>query len=336
MTVLPTSFPREIGHAITPRLAVVVPARNRRESLPRTLASVLGSLRMDIELVVIDDGSADGIDSYLASLDDVRLKWRRVPVPAGANKARNEGAALSTAPLIAFLDSDDAFRPGRLDRLISFFDENPDIDCSIDGFSDISDSGERVHLLPRMTPDSEKLRQLLLCHCIPLTNSTVTVRRTAFDAIGGYDPDLRRHQDRELLLRLARRHRIAFGTATDVLKYRSTNSISRNHAGYIKGLDDFVGRCPDYLSIGYRSILSYLTVRGTLKAVAQGHFGVALAELKAWRQANHLPGGLHVLPGYFIGRRKRHLLEQTLGQLPQALDQLPQALDQLPATTSAE
>jgi hypothetical protein len=42
-----------------------------------------------------------------------------------------------------------------------------------------------------------------------------------------------------------------------------------------------------------------------------------------------------VLPGYFMGRRKRHLLEQALDQ-PQARDQLPQALDQLPATTSAE
>ncbi|TPI28846.1 hypothetical protein FJW08_19150 [Mesorhizobium sp. B3-2-1] len=51
-------------------------------------------------------------------------------------------------------------------------------------------------------------------------------------------------------------------------------------------------------------------------------FGVALAELRAWRKANNLPGGLHVLPGYFMGRRERHLLEQ--------------ALDQLPATTSAE
>lgn len=322
MTVLPTNLAMEAGLVATPRLAVVVPARNRRESLPRTLASVLCTARTDIELVVVDDGSTDSTESYLASLDDVRLKWRRIPVAAGANQARNQGAALSSAPLIAFLDSDDAFRPGRVDRLITFFDENPDIACTIDGFSDISDRGERIHRLPRLTPDSETLRQLLLCHCIPLTNSTVTVRRAAFDAVGGYDPDLRRHQDRELLLRLARQHRIAFGTATDVLKYRSANSISRTHAGYIKGLDDFVGRCPDYRSSGYGSILSYLTVRGALKAAMQGHFSIVLAELQAWRKADNLPGGLHVLPGYFRGRRKRHQLEQ--------------ALDQLPATTSAE
>lgn len=323
MTVLTKTLPEQANVLDTPRLAVVVPARNRRESLPRTLASIFCASRTDIEVVVIDDGSADGTESFLASFDDPRLKWRRLPMPAGANMARNEGAALSHAPLIAFLDSDDAFRPGRIDRLITFFEENPEIACTIDGFSDISPSGERVHRLPRIAPDGEALRQLLLCHCIPLTNSTVTVRRAAFEAVGGYDPDLRRHQDRELLLRLALHHRIAFGTATDVLKYRSANSISRTHAGYIKGLDDFVSRCPDYRSAGYGSILSYLTVRGALKAVAQGHFGVALDELKAWRRADNLPGGLHVLPGYFMGRRKRRLLAR-------------QSLDQLPATTSAE
>ncbi|TPM41880.1 glycosyltransferase family A protein [Mesorhizobium sp. B2-3-4] len=322
MTMASKTLQAETDVVAMPRLAVVIPSRNRRESLPRALASILCSRRTDIELAVIDDGSNDGTDSYLASLDDARLKWRRLPVPAGANQARNEGAALSSAPLIAFLDSDDAFLPGRLDRLIAFFDENPEIACSIDGFSDISGNGERIHRLPLVTPDGEKLRQLLLCHCVPLTNSTLTVRRAAFDAVGGYDANLRRHQDRELLLRLARQHRIAFGSATDVHKYRSTNSISRTHSGYIKGLDDFVGRCPDYRSAGYGSILSYLTVRGTLKAVAQGHFGVALAELRAWRKADNLPGGFHVLPGYFVGRRERHLLEQ--------------ALDQPPATTSAE
>ena len=305
----------QIAGVALPRLAVVVPARNRRDSLPRTLASVLCSQRADIELVVIDDGSTDGTESYLASVDDPRLAWRRLPLPAGANRARNEGAALSRAPLIAFLDSDDAFLPDRIDRLTGFFDENPGIDCTIDGFRDISASTERVHRLPATTPDPEKLRQLLLCHCIPLTNSTLTIRRSAFAGIGGYDPELRRHQDRELLLRLVRQHRIAFGAATDVLKYRSGNSISRTHSGYISGLDDLVARCPDYHSTGYGSILSYLTLRGALKAAAQGHFRVALDEVKAWRKARNLPGGFHVLPGYFLGRRKRRLLERGLGQV---------------------
>ncbi|WP_421913121.1 glycosyltransferase family 2 protein [Mesorhizobium sp.] len=315
MTVSPTSLPIERDSLVAPRLAVVVPARNRRESLPRTLASVLSDPRLDIELAVVDDGSDDGTADYLASLSDPRLIWRRLPVRAGANRARNEGAALTTAPLIAFLDSDDAFGPDRMSRLIAHFDAHPDIACTIDGFSDVSNGRERLHELPLFTPDGETLRQLLLSHCIPLTNSTVTVRRGAFAAIGGYDPDLMRHQDREFLARLGKDHRIVFGGATDVLKYRTVNSISHDHAGYIEGLDNLVARCPDYRAADYGPILSYLTIRGIMKALAQGRFGIALAELEAWRSAANLPRGLHVLSGYVSGRRQRRRLTQDFAQV---------------------
>lgn len=314
MTVLPNSFPAAQGAVVTPRLAVVIPARNRRGSLPRTLASVLSDPRPDIELVVVDDGSEDDTEAYLASLADPRLAWRRLPVPSGANRARNEGAALTSAPLIAFLDSDDAFCPGRIERLIAFFDANPDVACTIDGFMDVADRRQRLHRLPDPTPDAERLRRLLLCHCVPLTNSTVTVRRSAFASIGGYDDGLYRHQDREFLVRLGRQHRIAFGKAVDVLKYREANSMSRSHAGYIAGLSDFVARCEDYQTQDYATILSYLTLRGVLKALAQGSFGVALAEIMAWRRASNLPGGFGVVTGYFAGRRQRRQLEQSLAQ----------------------
>lgn len=310
------SFPLAAGLAgnVEPRLAVVVPARDRRDTLPRALASVLADPRPDIEVAVIDDGSTDGTDAYLASVRDPRLRWRRVETPAGANSGRNLGVVLTRAPLIAFLDSDDVFMAGRLERLIAFFDRNPQVACTIDGFIDIQPGGARLHALPDITPDAEQLRRLLLSHSIPLTNSTLTVRRTAFKGVCGYAPDLMRHQDREFLLRLAARHRIVFGSATDVLKYRSGNSISRAHFGYIEGLDDFVARCPDYRTESYRRILGYLTVRGILKAAAQGRLDVALTELLAWRRAVNLPPGLRAMPDYFAGRRQRRRLARDINQ----------------------
>lgn len=313
-----------------PLLSVVVPAKDRRNCLPRTIASVLSDPRPDIELVVIDDGSVDDTPAYLASLEDPRLVWRRFPTPSGANRARNEGAALAEAPLIAFLDSDDAFSPGRLGRLIDFFGANPDIACTIDGFDDVSHGGHRLHRLPQPTPNPERLIELLLCHCVPLTNSTVTVRRTVFEAVGGYDPRLKRHQDREFLVRLGRQQRIVFGKATDVSKYREPNSISHAHAGYIEGLDDFVGCCPEYGAESYRPILSYLTLRGILKAAAQGRLGVMVKEMRAWRRARNLPPASGILSGYFDGRRQRRELERGLAERAEA------RAVQAAATTSAE
>ncbi len=328
MTIMPAN-PLQARKA-TPRLSIVVPARDRLNCIPRTIASVLSDPRPDIELVVIDDGSVDGTPAYLASIDDPRLAWRHFPTPCGANRARNEGAALAGAPLIAFLDSDDAFSPGRIGRLIDFFDANPEIVCTIDGFDDVSHGGHRPHRLPQPSPGAERLIELLLCHCVPLTNSTVTVRRAAFEACGGYDPDLKRHQDREFLVRLGRRERIVFGKATDVLKHREPNSISHAHAGYIDGLDDFVARCPEYQAERYRSILSYLTLRGILKAAAQGRPGVMVNEMRAWRRARNLPTASGILSGYFEGRRQRRELERTVGE---PISSLPA---QAAATTSAE
>jgi len=329
MTAVPSKLAQTRGCRPMPRLAIVVPAKDRRNCLPRTLGSVLSDSRPDFELVVVDDGSVDGTEAYLASVEDPRLVWRRFPTSLGANRARNEGAALSSAPLIAFLDSDDAFCPGRIERLIDFFDANPEVDCSIDGFDDVSHDGHRLHRLPQPTPSPERLIQLLLCHCVPLTNSTVTVRRAAFESAGGYDPGLKRHQDREFLVRLGRRHRIAFGKATDVLKYREPNSISHAHAGYIEGLDDFVARCPEYQADSYRPILSYLTLRGILKAVAQGRLGVVSKEMSAWRGAANLPAAPGILAGYFHGRRQRRDLER-------ALTEPTGTFAQAAATTSAE
>jgi glycosyltransferase involved in cell wall biosynthesis len=313
-----------------PALSVVVPAKDRANCLPRTVASVLSDPRPDIQLVVVDDGSVDDTPAYLASLTDPRLVWLRFPTPSGANQARNEGAALADAPLIAFLDSDDAFSPGRLGRLIDFFDSNPDVACTVDGFVDVSHSGHRVHRLPQPTPDAERLIELLLCHCVPLTNSTVTVRRAAFEAVGGYDPRLKRHQDREFLVRLGRQRKVAFGKATDVSKYREPNSISHAHAGYIEGLDDFVGCCPEYAAERYRSILSYLTLRGILKAAAQGRLGTLVKEMLAWRRAPSLPAASGILAGYFEGRRQRRELERGL------VGRIEARTVQAAATTSAE
>ena len=90
--------------------------------------------------------------------------------------------------------------------------------------------------------------------------------------------------------------------------------IGQAHAGYIEGLDDFVARCPDYRTNDYAAILSYLTLRGVLKALAQGSPGVALAEIRAWRKASNLPGGFGVVSGYFAGRWQRRELEQSLVQ----------------------
>lgn len=289
-------------------LSVIVPTHNRATTLPRAIQSVLQNRRNDIELVVVDDRSTDDTSACLAKEVDHRLQTARIADVGGANRARNLGAALARGTLLAFLDSDDIFEPGRVDRLIDLFLARPDLDCTMDGFISLSWRRRSIHRLPP-TPNPRRIRDMLLAHALPLTNSTVTVRKAAFMSVGGYNEALRRHQDRDLLLRLAAKHTLEFGSSMDVTKFRAANSISHPFDGYIDGLDDFVGCHNDYLQPGFAHVLRYLAARGIVKAVLQGRFVSAARELRKWSAAQHLPRGIwHAFACYRAGRHARRKL----------------------------
>lgn len=283
----------------------MIPTRDRAATVVQAVASVLATRRSDIHVIVVDDGSCDDTPARLAEISDPRLTVRKV-APGGPNRARNIGAAASAAPLIAFLNSDDAFAPGRVERLIAFFATHPRVDCLIDGFVDISPSRMRVHRMPRSTPPAADIRRLLLAHQLPLSNSAITVRREAWEAVRGHDEGLLLHDDRDFLLRLAVCRELCFGQATDLIKRRGPHSISHRAAGYIAGLDALVARYPDYYRREYADVFRYLIVRGIMTSLSRGHFLSAFREFRELRASRHLPRDfLYSASRYWSGRRQR-------------------------------
>jgi glycosyltransferase involved in cell wall biosynthesis len=266
----------------------------------------LANGRQDLEVVVVDDGSTDETAAKFVAPKDPRLRFHRIQSSGNANRARNVGARLSQGSLIAFLDSDDTFGPSRVDRLIDFFGQRPEVDCLIDGFIERSRRETRTHRMPSGEPGGPVVRHLLMAHLIPLTNSAIAVRRPAFEAVGGYDEGMPRHQDRELLLRLSRHHSIWLGDGIDVDKHRLTKSLSHDHNGYIAGMDALAARCPDYWLPENRDIFRYLIVRGIVKSVANGRWVAAVRELSQWTKAKHLPKDyLSCFCAYRAGKGKR-------------------------------
>ena len=290
-----------------PALSVVIPTRNRSAEVSRAVSSVLQSPRSDIEVIVVDDGSNDNTSARLSQFCDDRLRYQSLVSTGNANRARNIGARVARSPLIAFLDSDDVFSPERIDRLIDYFSRRKEIDCLIDGYVEFSRGKAFVHRMPRPFPDQAALRYALIAHLIPLTNSAITVRRAAFDAVGGYDESMPRHQDREFLLRLVERHAIDLGQAVDVEKHRSIKSISHEFDGYIDGLNALARRVPDLSLPENQNLFSYLIVRGIIKAAITGHWDAAIREVRSLKRAEMLPKGfLRNLSAYRAGRRQRH------------------------------
>jgi glycosyltransferase involved in cell wall biosynthesis len=301
---------------MAPILTVVVPTFNRAGTIMRAVDSVLATPRRDISLVVVDDASTDETSALLTVIDDRRLSYLRMETRENANKARNRGAFQSEAPLLAFLDSDDEFLPGRLERLIAFFDDHPDIDCVIDGFV-VSHAGrERTHAPPLQVADAAALEELLVAHALPITCSTIALRRPVFCEIGGYDERLLRHQDRDILLRLAKRHKIVLGTGDDVRKHQSADSFSRRAAGYIDGLDALVARHPVFRAPEHAHVLGYLIARAAIRELAAWRFASFYRCFRALHRAKNLPFGL--TRSLLLYRRGRGLRKQAERKLAQA------------------
>src|SRR3954452_6386677 len=94
------------------RVSVVIPTYNRASLLPRAVDSALIQLGPEDELIVVDDGSTDGTEAALVPWRG-RIHYLRLP-HGGAGRARNAGWAVASGDLVAFLDSDDEWLPGKL------------------------------------------------------------------------------------------------------------------------------------------------------------------------------------------------------------------------------
>jgi glycosyltransferase involved in cell wall biosynthesis len=95
----------------------VIPTRNRRNDLERTLRSVQSQTLTDWEVVVVDDASTDDTAEFLGNLADPRVRVERLAEPSERSVARNRGLELATSPTVLFLDDDDALRPSALEVL---------------------------------------------------------------------------------------------------------------------------------------------------------------------------------------------------------------------------
>jgi glycosyltransferase involved in cell wall biosynthesis len=108
-----------------PRVSVVIPVRNGKDYLQEALDSVLQQSFTDLELLLIDDGSTDDdYDRY--ALQDERIRVIHL-TGTGVSRARNAGMAQSRGELIAFLDADDVWFPGKLQAQVRYFDAHPDV-----------------------------------------------------------------------------------------------------------------------------------------------------------------------------------------------------------------
>jgi glycosyltransferase involved in cell wall biosynthesis len=191
-----------------PELSVVIPTYNRRKMVLAAIASVIAQCAANFELIVVDDGSTDGTGRELERTavaanaeHPERIAMQIVRTGnRGVAAARNTGVALASAPLIAFLDSDDLWLPSKLERQLAFMRAHPQ--CLISQTEEIwIRGGRRVNagLRHRKRAGDIFLDSLRTCLISP---SAVIMSAALFRDAGGFDERMAAAEDYDLWLRI--------------------------------------------------------------------------------------------------------------------------------------
>jgi glycosyltransferase involved in cell wall biosynthesis len=218
---------------VNPAVSVIIPTYQRRHYVSRAVDSVLRQTFTNFEVIVIDDGSSDGTADALARYGDrIRYSWQP---NRGLSAARNAGIDLARGAIVAFLDSDDRFRPDHLAVVTEAFAQHPE--------AVLVSTCPRSHVAGR-----QKARDARLVDALPLSLldhvaglvDCIAVRREDLVAVGGFNEELRVAQDVELWLRLAARGPFSFVQRRTVVRQYTRGSLEERggeRGDYLHDLD---------------------------------------------------------------------------------------------------
>ena len=177
-------------------VSVVIAVRDRHRQLPEAVDSVLTQAGVDVEVVVVNDGSTDGTaevaDGIAARFDAVQVVHQ---ANAGPSAARNAGVGVSSGHWLTFLDSDDLMMTGRLAAQIQ--------ELRRVGPNSVVMGEESIEIADGVVPPPSITAQLAQPRPRWYTMTMMTTR-AVFDDVGGFDESLRIGEDTELLFRMHR------------------------------------------------------------------------------------------------------------------------------------
>ena len=186
-------------------VSVLIPAYNASTSLARALDSVAAQAMPGLDVVVVDDGSADAT-AAIAQAHPLRARVIRHPANRGSSAALATALASARHDAVAFLDADDEWLPGKLEAQLAVFD--PATSLVATGFAHIASDGCQLWTWgdePAARAASQggaDFWKALLEHSM-IAKPSVLTRASAIRAAGGFDPALTVAEDQDMWIRLS-------------------------------------------------------------------------------------------------------------------------------------
>ncbi|TLN05302.1 glycosyltransferase family 2 protein [bacterium] len=190
-------------------VTVIIPVFNRREMLVRAVRSALDQTHSNLEVVVVDDGSTDDIESGMNELDDRRITYIRHDRNRGTPAARNTGIRNAHGEYVGFLDSDDEWFKNKLERQLSDLAERGDrYQITYHALDAIDDLSLKIVDSSKFTGEGDILRGALRECCIGLMQ--MLIRREDIVRMGEFDERFWSHDDWDMLIRLSRHFQFGY------------------------------------------------------------------------------------------------------------------------------
>ena len=196
-------------------ISVVIPCFNRKNTLSRSIDSVINQTHKPSEIIIVDDGSTDGTrDLIFKSYPDIKYFFQ---TKKGVSSARNKGIRESSSEWIAFLDSDDEWLPQKLEKQKNQLEKHPGIFISHTNEIWIR-NGMRVNQMKK----HQKYGGYIFDKCLDICRmspSSVLIHNRVFEDVGVFDEKLQVCEDYDLWLRITSKYSVLFEKELLIIKY---------------------------------------------------------------------------------------------------------------------
>ena len=203
----------DIYPSSNPFVSVIMPTYNRAQFLSRSIPSFILQTYKDCELIVVDDGSEDNtfqvVNDYMKANKNIRyLKHSNRKL----SLSKNAGIKAAGGKYIAFLDSDDEYKPDYLEKRVEFMDANEEISLIEGGVIIIGD--------PYVKDINDLSKKIHLSDC--LIGSTFFGKVNVFTDLGGFDKNIQYGEDGFFWEKAAKVYPVAKVNFPGYVYYRDT------------------------------------------------------------------------------------------------------------------
>jgi glycosyltransferase involved in cell wall biosynthesis len=252
-----------------PLVSIITPSYNQARFLESTIQSVLGQDYPRLEYIIVDGGSTDGSVEIIKKYEN-RLAWWVSEKDQGQTDAINKGFARARGDILAWINSDDKYKPGAVAAAVGILQEKPELGLIYGNANYINEAGKVIGQFPAAQTDYRRLRQ----GYVHIPQQAAFFRAALWRQIGPLDPSFYFAMDYDLWLRIASRSQVKF--------VPQTWADFRIHGGGKTILAD--DRCwPEMLRIHYRDRGSFFSV-----IVAKYYVRKIVAPLLNWRRRKML------------------------------------------------